>query len=98
MPSRVGKKIEMTSLDELLCVPKIIPYCMENNIGFVPFSPIASGLLSGKITPQTQFERNDDVRNWVPQLLEVSIRYIHIRKESISMSEEQRKDAGRRKT
>lgn len=47
---------------------KIIPYCMENNIGFVPFSPIASGLLSGKITPQTQFERNDDVRNWVPQL------------------------------
>lgn len=42
--------------------------CMANNIGFVPFSPIASGLLSGKITPQTQFERNDDVRNWVPQL------------------------------
>ena len=24
--------------------------------------------LSGKITSQTQFERNDDVRNWVPQL------------------------------
>ena len=47
---------------------KIIPYCMEHNIGFVPFSPIASGLLSGKITPQTRFERNDDVRNWVPQL------------------------------
>ena len=47
---------------------EIIPYCRENNIGFVPFSPIASGLLSGKITPQTQFERNDDVRNWVPQL------------------------------
>lgn len=47
---------------------KIIPYCMKNNIGFVPFSPIASGLLSGKITPHTQFERNDDVRNWVPQL------------------------------
>jgi Predicted oxidoreductases (related to aryl-alcohol dehydrogenases) len=46
----------------------IIPYCMEHNIGFVPFSPIASGLLSGKITPKTQFERNDDVRNWVPQL------------------------------
>ena len=47
---------------------KIIPYCMEHNIGFVPFSPIASGLLSGKVTPQTQFEKNDDVRNWVPQL------------------------------
>lgn len=47
---------------------KIIPYCIKNNIGFVPFSPVASGLLSGKITAQTQFERYDDVRNWVPQL------------------------------
>ena len=56
------------SMVERDCEPEIIPYCMANNIGFVPFSPIASGLLSGKITPQTQFERNDDVRNWVPQL------------------------------
>ena len=47
---------------------EIIPYCMENRIGFVPFSPIASGLLSGKITTETRFEKNDDVRNWVPQL------------------------------
>lgn len=47
---------------------EIIPYCMKNNIGFVPFSPIASGLLSGKITTETKFEKNDDVRNWVPQL------------------------------
>ena len=56
------------SMVERNCEAEIIPYCMENDIGFVPFSPIASGLLSGKITPQTQFERNDDVRNWVPQL------------------------------
>ncbi len=52
---------------------KIIPYCMEHNIGFVPFSPIASGLLSGKITTETKFERNDDVRNWVPQLSKANI-------------------------
>ena len=52
---------------------RIIPYCMEHNIGFVPFSPIASGLLSGKITPQTQFESYDDVRNWVPQLSKATI-------------------------
>ena len=56
------------SMVERDCEARIIPYCMENSIGFVPFSPIASGLLSGKITPETQFERNDDVRNWVPQL------------------------------
>ena len=47
---------------------EIIPYCAAHDIGFVPFSPIASGLLSGKITPTTRFEKNDDVRNWVPQL------------------------------
>lgn len=47
---------------------KVIPYCLEHNIGIVPFSPIASGLLSGRITPDTKFEKNDDVRNWVPQL------------------------------
>ena len=52
---------------------RIIPYCMEHNIGFVPFSPIASGLLSGRITPQTQFESYDDVRNWVPQLSKANI-------------------------
>ena len=39
----------------------------------MPFSPIASGLLSGKITPQTQFESYDDVRNWVPQLSKANI-------------------------
>ena len=52
---------------------RIIPYCMEHNIGFVPFSPIASGLLSGKITAETKFEKNDDVRNWVPQLSKSNI-------------------------
>ncbi len=52
---------------------RVIPYCMEHHIGFVPFSPIASGLLSGKITPQTRFETFDDVRNWVPQLSKSNI-------------------------
>ncbi len=52
---------------------RVIPYCMENGIGFVPFSPIASGLLSGKITAETKFEKNDDVRNWVPQLSKQNI-------------------------
>lgn len=46
----------------------VIPFCLENRIGVVPFSPIASGLLSRKITPETRFEKHDDVRNWVPQL------------------------------
>ena len=52
---------------------EVIPYCLENNIGIVPFSPIASGLLSGRITTQTEFEKVDDVRNFVPQLKKENI-------------------------
>ena len=52
---------------------EVIPYCLENRIGVVPFSPIASGFLSGKITADTQFEKVDDVRNWVPQLKKENI-------------------------
>src|SRR5699024_11654675 len=29
---------------------EIFPYCLENKIGIVPFSPVASGFLSGKVT------------------------------------------------
>lgn len=46
---------------------EVIPYCEAHNIGFVPFSPIASGFLSGKVTTETKFE-GDDVRKFVPQL------------------------------
>lgn len=55
------------------CETDIFPYCMEQGIGVVPFSPIASGYLSGKITTETQFEKKDDVRNWVPQLSKENI-------------------------
>lgn len=55
------------------CEADIFPYCLENNIGVVPFSPVASGLLSGKITVNTEFEKVDDVRTWVPQLTKENI-------------------------
>lgn len=50
------------------CEQTIQPYCLENGIGLVPFSPIASGFLSGQLHSTSQFEKVDDVRNWVPQL------------------------------
>ncbi len=53
---------------------EVLPYCEAHGIGFVPFSPIASGLLSGKVTTQTKFETFDDVRTWVPQLSKRNIR------------------------
>lgn len=55
------------------CEADIFPYCLEHHIGVVPFSPIASGLLSGKITVHTKFEKVDDVRSWVPQLTRENI-------------------------
>lgn len=55
------------SMVERDCEKDIFPYCLKNNIGVVAFSPIASGLLSGKVAPETKFE-GDDVRQWVPQL------------------------------
>lgn len=55
------------SMVERDCEKEIFPYCMEQKIGVVPFSPIASGLLSGKVTAETKF-KGDDVRKFVPQL------------------------------
>ena len=54
------------------CEAEILPYLMENNIGLVPFSPIASGFLSGKVTSKTEFGV-DDVRKFVPQLAKENI-------------------------
>ena len=61
------------SMLERDCEKEIFPYCLEHNIGVVPFSPIASGFLSGKIKADTQFEAVDDVRKFVPQLSKENI-------------------------
>ena len=60
------------SMLERDCEKDIFPYTIEHNIGVVPFSPIASGFLSGKITTKTEFE-GDDVRKWIPQLSKENI-------------------------
>jgi aryl-alcohol dehydrogenase-like predicted oxidoreductase len=38
----------------------ILPYCKENNIGVIVYSPMASGLLSGKMTPERIASLPDD--------------------------------------
>lgn len=60
------------SMVERDCEREIFPYCLEHRIGVVPFSPIASGFLSGKVTAETKFE-GDDVRKFVPQLSKENI-------------------------
>ncbi len=45
---------------------EILPLCEELGIGFVPFSPLGAGFLTGSITAQTSFEEHD-YRNSVPR-------------------------------
>jgi aryl-alcohol dehydrogenase-like predicted oxidoreductase len=49
------------SIMERMYEKDVIPVCEELGIGFVPFSPLASGFLSGKITAETKYT-GDDVR------------------------------------
>jgi aryl-alcohol dehydrogenase-like predicted oxidoreductase len=47
----------------------ILPTCEELGIGFVPFSPLGKGFLTGAITPDTRFA-DGDFRNIVPRFEE----------------------------
>lgn len=48
---------------------EILPTCEELGIGFVPFSPLGKGFLTGKIDASTTFD-TDDFRNVVPRFSE----------------------------
>lgn len=48
---------------------EIIPLLEELGIGFVPFSPLGKGFLTGAINETTQFDK-DDFRNIVPRFSE----------------------------
>jgi aryl-alcohol dehydrogenase-like predicted oxidoreductase len=45
---------------------ELLPVCEELGIGFVPFSPLGKGFLTGKIDADTEFAAND-FRNIVPR-------------------------------
>src|SRR4029434_169319 len=45
---------------------EVLPTCEELGIGFVPFSPLGKGFLTGKIDENTSFAK-DDFRNVVPR-------------------------------
>ena len=48
---------------------EILPTLKELGIGFVPFSPLGKGFLTGKIDANTSFDKND-FRNMVPRFSE----------------------------
>ena len=60
------------SIMERMFEADVIPACAELGIGFVPFSPLASGFLSGKVTAERHLHRRRPAswsasrRTWVP--------------------------------
>jgi aryl-alcohol dehydrogenase-like predicted oxidoreductase len=45
---------------------EILPLCEELGIGFVPFSPLGKGFLTGSVTPDTKFDPSD-IRSRIPR-------------------------------
>ncbi|MEH3146442.1 MAG: aldo/keto reductase [Methylobacterium frigidaeris] len=45
---------------------EVLPTCEELGIGFVPWSPLGQGFLTGKVDPNATFEKSD-VRSWFPR-------------------------------
>ena len=46
--------------------PEVLPTCAELGIGFVPFSPLGKGFLTGTVTPDTTFAPGE-IRARVPR-------------------------------
>ncbi len=46
--------------------PEVLPTCAELGIGFVPFSPLGKGFLTGTVSSDTQFAEGD-IRRRVPR-------------------------------
>ncbi len=44
----------------------VLPTCKELGIGFVPWSPLGQGFLTGKVDPISSFDKGD-VRSWFPR-------------------------------
>jgi aryl-alcohol dehydrogenase-like predicted oxidoreductase len=55
----------------------ILPTLEELGIGFVPFSPLGKGFLTGTISPDTQFE-SGDFRNTVPRFTDPEARHANL--------------------
>ena len=60
------------SMMERMFERDVIPLCKELGIGFVPFSPLASGFLSGKVHAGTKYE-GDDVRRAITRLAPANV-------------------------
>lgn len=61
------------SMMERYVEAEVLPTCKELGISLVPFSPLASGFLSGKYKAETQY-KGDDVRRFITRFDDENIR------------------------
>ena len=61
------------SMMERMFEKDVIPACEELGIGFVPFSPLASGFLSGKYGQDSRYE-GDDVRRVITRFAKENVK------------------------
>jgi aryl-alcohol dehydrogenase-like predicted oxidoreductase len=72
----------------------ILPTLEELGIGFVPFSPLGKGFLTGTISPDTEFE-SGDFRNTVPRFTDRDAREANLAFVELLGQIAERKDATR---
>lgn len=60
------------SMMERMFERDVIPVCKELSIGFVAFSPLASGFLSGKVRPEMLYQ-GDDVRRVITRFAAANV-------------------------
>lgn len=69
---------------------EVLPTLEELGIGFVPFSPLGKGFLTGKINEETKFD-STDFRNLVPRFSEENRKANHVLVDLIGRFAEQKK-------
>ncbi|MGM5629891.1 aldo/keto reductase [Apibacter raozihei] len=53
---------------------QVLPLCEKLGIGFVPWGPLGTGFLTGKITPETTFNPENDLRASFPRFTPEAIK------------------------
>jgi aryl-alcohol dehydrogenase-like predicted oxidoreductase len=54
---------------------EVLDACEELGIGFVPFSPLGKGFLTGTITASTSFDPGNDIRSTIPRFAPDAIQH-----------------------
>jgi len=53
----------------------VLSTCEELGIGFVPYSPLGKGFLTGTITSSTSFDASNDIRSTIPRFTPEALRH-----------------------